>query len=308
MWGPCPTASPPVPLSDLALRVQDARRRHRSFRREVGLPASSSTQSYWDGLLVGLAPRRRLLFYPELPPRWSVAGKLCVALRYAVSGDVDREADVAVWYQNATLIDGDRSVLPPGLGVINGACHDISKRRVAEAFERVFGYPLAVDPTIYDGPMVEKSDANYRHDGVVVEGPIAAPRPDRVYQVCVDAREDDAFVDYRTHVSGGEIPVVYRKTKPLGRERFTEITGGSLVDPEAVYSAEERRGLVGLCEEMGADFAELDVLRDTATSRIYVVDVNVTPSGPKRGLVARDRQIAVRRMAASFERLVAAKL
>ena len=295
-----------MPLSDLAQRVHDARQRHYWFRREVGLP-DASAQSYWDGLMVGLAPRRRLLFYPELPPRWSVIAKLCVELRYAVSGEVDRDADVAVWYENATFIDGDRSALPPDLGVINGACHDISKRRVAEAFETVFGYPLAADPTTYEGPMVEKSDANYRHDGVVVAGPIASPRSDRVYQVCVDAREGGEFIDYRTHVSGGEIPVVYRKTKPLGDARFTEITSGSLVDPEAVYSLEERRGLLSLCEEMGAEFAELDVLRDATTGQVYVVDVNVTPSGPRRGLAARDRQAAVRRMAVAFERLVDAK-
>jgi hypothetical protein len=35
---------------------------------------------------------------------------------------------------------------------------------------------------------------------------------------------------------------------------------------------------------MGLDFGELDILRDNDDGRIYIVDVNNTPSGPRRGV------------------------
>ncbi|MEM1116387.1 MAG: hypothetical protein AAF845_12145 [Bacteroidota bacterium] len=293
---------------DFLRRVNAARRRSLWYREDVGLPLTSF-EAYSEALSTAAAPRRRVLFYPELPSRWSIASKICTALRYEVSNDPARPADVAVWYENTTYPTSDRSVLPPGLGVVNAGCCDISKRRVGIAFEAAFGYPLTIDPTTYDGPMVEKSDENYAHDGVVLAGPIAAPRPDRVYQVCVDAREgDDVFIDYRTHVSGGHIPVVFRKPRPSGERRFADVLDCEMRDPADVFDAEERRRILALCDHMGVEFAELDILRDRETGRIYVVDVNVTPAGPRHEMSSADRIGAVRRMADAFDALVTSKL
>jgi hypothetical protein len=53
---------------------------------------------------------------------------------------------------------------------------------------------------------------------------------------------------------------------------------------------------------MGLDYAELDVLRDHRDGRLFVVDANPTPWW-QNGLRPRERQAAISRLGAAFDRL-----
>ena len=58
---------------------------------------------------------------------------------------------------------------------------------------------------------------------------------------------------------------------------------------------------------MGADWAELDVLRDNASGMIFVVDVNSTAFGPPNHLPPDETVRAQQLMLPSFLRLLAAE-
>ena len=65
---------------------------------------------------------------------------------------------------------------------------------------------------------------------------------------------------------------------------------------------EELEKINALCYNLGADYAEIDVLRDQSTQKIYVVDVSRTPAGPPNGLSAHSKLEALAKLSEEFAR------
>lgn len=174
----------------------------------------------------------------------------------------------------------DSTIAEPAPAALNGLCVDISKTRVATAFQEVFGYGLSVDPSVHDGLIVEKSDVNAAHDAQVVRGPIEA-REGHVYQRLIDNTVDgDLVEDLRPCVVGDSIAFVYRKRRPL-TQRFANVNVAiDVVDAADVFTPDEVGNLVQLAKAIHLDVGELDVLRDNASNLIYVVDAANTPHSP----------------------------
>lgn len=270
-------------------------RAHRSDRRPV--PAG------WP------LPRRRVLFYPEFPVPDSISYKLCALHGYGMTCSPQQPFDVAFKRLDAT--QSDPAVLDPlsrtGCPIVNGASHDISKQRVNRIFEQVFGYALAVDPCTHQGLAVVKSNRNALHDGRLVTCPVQrADVPDGVvYQKVVDNETGDGMVlDYRVPVHDGRIPLVYMKYRSCGIRFANENAVVRLAEPEAVFSAVERRRIRVFARRMGIDYGEFDVLRDNGDERIYIVDANSTPWGPPDGLSKTDEWMALQRLGATFKALL----
>jgi hypothetical protein len=257
--------------------------------------------------------------FPGLPYHrhmlWKVAfyaGARLVPYGGGETGSVRRPRLRLVWPdQTATAAGEPRRRRPPPPwweGALNAGADDESKRKVEREFARVFGYGLAVDPTVHEGPCVAKSDRlNGAHDGRVVACPIAEADPALSYQRLLDNRADaDTVLDLRVPVVGGEIPFVYRKYRPL-RDRFSNAnTAVGIAEPADVFSEVERAKLVALARAMGLELGgELDVLRDARDGRIYVVDANWTSWGPPRPVRTGDAVRAVRAYAAALARLAA---
>jgi len=88
----------------------------------------------------------------------------------------------------------------------------------------------------------------------------------------------------RIPVICGKIPFAYKKYRPI-ETRFSNTNArAELVDKSAVISADEEAKILAFCRKQGVDYAELDVLRDNDTQKLYVVDVNPTPWGPPNHL------------------------
>ena len=257
-------------------------------------------------LRLALAPRLRVLCHPAVPSHHQVLYKVCAAMGWRIVVDPDAAWDVAFH----TMKTRGACALPEDRPVVNRRCVDVSKGHVAETFERIFGYPLAVDPTTHDGPIVEKSDDNSAHDGRVLRGPLAPGeiRPGRVYQRLIDATRGERAVDLRTPMMGGQVPIVIEKRRPIARrfENFQDVL--LLHEPEEAFSADERDKLGRLARALGLDFGEVDALRDR-DGRLYVVDVNNRPAGPAKELRADLKRRAfdrmVPRLAAVVEGLLA---
>lgn len=112
----------------------------------------------------------------------------------------------------------------------------------------------------------------------MVEGPIPAEGVVEgcIYRRLIDTVEGDEVAEVRTPLYDGRAPFIYIKRRP-GAHRFDQISSIELRETSEVFFDAEPAALRRFGVEMRLDWGELDVLRDAADGRIYVVDVSNTP-------------------------------
>ena len=230
-------------------------------------------------------------YAPRAPRPWYL---LWGALRQAgltqtTSGKPD-ESVLTVHFSDLTHVETEPTPYP----TLNGGCTDISKSRVAQTFQAIFGYALALDPATTTEPFLEKGEENGIHDAKIHTGPVPAA-PGRVYQKLVDNKTKDGTVlDYRCPTVFGDIPLVFLKERPVDK-RFANLnTRVRITDSADCFSAEELSKIKAFCAAMQLDWGGLDILRDAKDGRIYIVDVNKTDMGPPLALPIKDKLSAVK--------------
>ena len=244
-----------------------------------------------------------IFFYPQYPHENYIIRKLCAYGGIEVTSHPKSPYDVGFFFTDQTF-SSPKDYGPVCPSFINHRCTDISKQNVQDVFENIFGYSLAIDPTVYDGPAIAKSNQNAKHDGRVVTCPIDAPGGDTVYQKRVDNRvEGDVFLDYRTTIVGDAVPTVVCKYWKCDDGKMP----GTVVEAEAaqahdVFTAEEVETIRQFAHAIGLDFGELDVLRDHDDGRIYIVDVNSTPIGPREELSDPEYHVVFERMLSALHK------
>jgi len=254
-----------------------------------------------------LFARKRILFYPEYPSPMSVPFKICPLLGHTMTNDPSQSFDAVFWWDDTTFPKRDPVLdrLIKHYDVINARCTDISKTHVEQVFSKVFGYSSTVDPRSYHGRCVKKSIYNSIHkdQSTVINCPVESIESDVIYQRLIDNRVDGAEVaeDIRVPIFKDSIPFIYLKHRPLDA-RFAELTSSILVEVDDVLSPKEQDLILTFCDEFGLDYGELDVLRDNASSKIYIVDANKTPANTNTepSLSEADRRKALQRLATSF--------
>jgi len=222
----------------------------------------------------------RVAFTPEPPRPFHLAYKLCARLDVAL---VEPEAaDVVIYWHDTTI----RPPAGPGLDphAVNVAVGDISKRHVHELHQQVFGYGLEPDPGAEF--VLEKSDLNSQHDGAVLTRPSGTPG--RVVERLIDTHiSPTVALEYRVAVMDERIPLTnarFRLRHDFKRPNLLS----TLLAVDETFTPQEQAQLVAFCRAGGADYADLDVLRDRVSGRLYVVDFNPTPAGPPLNLAAVD--------------------
>jgi hypothetical protein len=218
-------------------------------------------------------------FYPMRPEPNSSVAYVLRRLGARLSFEPSEAAALNVAWDTGTWFSASAAqrLLP---GSLNGQCLDISKSKVDRIWSEVAGYSIAVDPLTTEREMVVKPDENGLRGGVVVKGPLAARAGGTVYQRLVDTRVGDRVLQIRPVILRGRIVLVYEKWRPYPKW----FKGPELTIPKTTadfFSDDEARLLLRFAERMGMDYGELDVVRDAADGRIYVVDANRTPVRPK---------------------------
>jgi hypothetical protein len=253
----------------------------------------------------------KFLFLPDHPDReyYSLVA-IFKYLDYTATKSPTDDFDAAFLWQDST-----RVTRPPVLReiacarpVLNLECTDISKTRVEQVFREVFGYGTFVDPVRHRGRCIEKPDENAVKWGSLIDCPVEAPREGCVYQALIDSEHDGVQVEYRTPVILGMIPEVkvWRREVLRGPLHERAWLGTVRCEAAAVYTDAERELILEFCRRMGLDFGELDVLRSRDDGRLYILDVNKTPSDynmlNRVRWRAQDRQRSLANLAHSFER------
>ena len=241
----------------------------------------------------------KIWFTPDRPRPWYLIWAAAAWTGVGIARTPE-EATASCYFDDATL------GRPPArwhARALNFGCVDISKSRVARVFQEVFGYPLSVDPEQGFGLAVEKGEANGVHDGRQVWLPMPA-RPGRTYQRLIDNVEDGLATDLRTPMVGGRAVVVFIKRRPVADRFANHNSQVNLARPRDVFSNKELDLLGAFAQAMGLDWGGLDVLRDRASGRIYVVDVNKTDMGPPIALPFLDKIAALSRLGRALRQLV----
>lgn len=238
----------------------------------------------------------RLWFAPDAPRPWYLIWPAVhlSGLRIAARPDA---ADIAFMFEDATH---GRAAAGHDLPVINAACRDVSKSRVAAVFEQVSGRALGLDPQTWSGPMVAKSEANGAHDGRIVQGPCNA-EPGRVHQRLIDTVAPDGMVeDLRCPTVNGEVATVFLKRRPAASRFANANAEVRELDPQDVFDDGERALIKDFCQAFGLDWGGVDVLRERASGAIWIVDANKTDMGPPTALPLKQKLASARSIGAAL--------
>lgn len=167
---------------------------------------------------------------------------------------------------------------------INGMLTNVQKDYVDLIFSQVFGYSTFINPLTHQGVCVKKGNGQCTKDGQVFRCPIVAEEG-YIYQKLIDARID------LTHLQVIHVPVfIWGKQEAIPFVwTVTKHVRWTFKDPLFMYSKRikchetselfSRDEIVRILEfsvQMGINWAELDVLRDS-DGRIYIIDVNNIP-------------------------------
>lgn len=243
-----------------------------------------------------------LAFYPQQPGPWYNAWLMARIAGLKITKDINT-ADHVFIFDDSTHSDIGATLDPHiEAKAINPRVSDISKTHVANVFADVFGYGLKIDPLTYEGPAVQKSDANGTHDGIIIHCPIKTKdmRDDCAYQKLIDSTFNGSQgEDLRLIFVLGEMPVIFHKWKDLDKRFGTDYAHVDIKTPEDVLSFDEQNLILKFCQKMGLDFGAIDVMRDKHDGQIYIVDVNKTGM-PVLCLTISDQAEAFIRIAKTF--------
>lgn len=240
---------------------------------------------------------KSIYFFPEKPKIFDVIYKVSIWNGYKISESAEN-ADVKVHWEDCTY---PKTITHRRF--INSQCKTISKVDVEKSFEKIFGYKLFVNPRTFKGKCVKKNNLNAKHDGVVIEFPVAKPEQGFVYQYLINNTVDNRKVeDIRVPFIKGEIPFVYLKYRSIATRFSNDNCYAKLRKVSIVLSAEEISNIIEVCNDMNLEYCEIDAIRDYSTGKLYIVDVNHCPSGPPNHLSIFSFLKALKIISKTFDR------
>jgi hypothetical protein len=239
-----------------------------------------------------------LAFWPMRPDPNAALSRILAKLGVRPARRLPSGGPSIAWDTGTYVSRKARAQLPAD--ALNGRCTDISKVLVDDAWTAAAGYGAMVDPVTHPGEMVEKSNENGMHDGRVVGGPLANPRPGKVYLRLIDNIDSGEAIDIRAVLIGGRLVLAYRKARPASSRFSNTNRDVELHQAPDLLSPVEQGQLLELARLVGLDYGEIDICRDFPSGRLYALDVNRTPVGPPNGLPPAEASRAVALMAESF--------
>lgn len=228
-----------------------------------------------------------VLFYPDYPKTGSTVARTLRAMNINITNNPKEGYDIVFFWLDKTEIESPERILAP-LGLkskaFNQNCTDISKSTVDNIFEDIFGYSIKVNPTTFEGKCLEKCDENALGQMGEITCPISNPKEGYVYQKIIDNTvNEDYIADMRVIIFGDDIPFIIDKWIPRAK-RYKQ-NGKTTLDykyhrknTDDLLSKEEQANIIKMAKIMGLDCGEMDILRDKTDGKIYIIDVNKTPT------------------------------
>ncbi len=220
-----------------------------------------------------------ILFYPDIPRYPSRVWDICEKRKIPYHNDPYKDHDLQFyWSYHKDVRIPDRY---DSFADVNAGCWDITKSKV----DRIFN-DISIDPELYDGVCIKKSDRQSVQDVELVQCPVR-PEPGYVYQKNIENKEGDRWIEYRvTYADGIKMILKYYNVLPFNltsKEKKKRIIERIPID--SIFTASQEFELMIKCREFGFDYGEIDVLLDDGYP--VVIDVN-NVAGMGRGVDAFD--------------------
>ena len=165
--------------------------------------------------------------------------------------------------------------------IVNEEANDISKNKVMDCFETVFGYSLRIDPLTYfrhNDKCVIKNNLNAKHDGFIFTHTTENEMELSAYfkNSAAKGMVFQKLIDNRINRTDNADTLHYRVPPQNKKTTVIKIACD-------VFTNDEIDNIYAFCNAMHLDYCELDVLRDITNRRIYIVDANDTPTITRNG-------------------------
>lgn len=245
-----------------------------------------------------------ILFYPHFPSYGYIIYNICRILGIRMTNNINDTFHLVVDWQDRTYKQSNKDLL--GLAqnyrVLNIECKNIDKKHIDSIFKRVFGYSIMVNPLVFVGDCVVKSNLNGRHDGKIITCPIKRIDENCVYQKVINNQINDELVqDIRMPIFNQTIPFIYLKYRSIN-DRFSNTNiNAKIARSEDILSVDEIKNILNFCGTIRLEYGELDILRNRDDGLLYIVDVNNAPFGPPNRMSKREKQEALKLLAKTFQ-------
>jgi hypothetical protein len=225
----------------------------------------------------------KFFFYPDNLRHHNKLRYVMDYFGWEYTNNIDDDWNIAVFWDFNTDRKSPEFLLKYNKPIINYGCVTARKDYIDEIFKQVFGYTASIDPRYFYGYCIKKSVWQAVHDGKIIKCPVSIEE-NFVYQKIIDTRFNENYImDIRVPVFKNIIPCVFKKIRPV-----VEMYGGVdrskhkikyYKNPNILLSEDEQEKLIKFCKLIPVEYCELDVLRNNWDSKIYVIDMNNTPSG-----------------------------
>ena len=251
---------------------------------------------------------KKILFYPEIPSIPYIVYKICYLLNLSITNNIDdKNIYSAIFWQDRTYkaTCNELERFSKTTKVFNINCTDISKKKVDEVFYKVFGYSTLIDPTIFRGKCIKKSNFNAMHDGRVIKCPVLKKDKNYIYQIMINNQcNKSSIMDIRVPILGKYIPFLYLKFRSITRRFSNKNDYVKIANVYDVFTKKELEKIHIFCNTFGLDYGEIDILKDIKNKKIYITDVNDTPHGLPNHLLKSDKDVALVKLSCAFDLMI----
>lgn len=254
-------------------------------------------------LKVKKASPQKILFYPLLPSWKTAIHQILMNLGVGLTDNPSDDFDLAIFWENRTFRNRrEKLKMLKGIKIINFHCTDVSKEKVEEVFEQVFGYSLRATPDSA-GTLLRKSNFNGMHDGKIIHGPVEDKKEGFVYEKLLNNQvAPDLFQDLRIGYFNGIIPLVSPRFHAR-KDRFGKIINATVEKVEDYLSDREVKLIEKFCKRLGFEYGDLDLIRNKDDQRLYIVDANPTPTVPSSSSMEPElRRLMIRKWSEGFKK------
>ena len=265
-------------LSTLRKRLRAIRKAVAAHKAFVGGPFRGFRA--WLFLLPRTKRMGRVIcFAPAKPGMEYMIRQVGALLGYKATGDLREPAQLVVKWMDDTFPVAPREVVEAARTrrVANIGVTDISKSRVADLMEEIFGYSAHVDPTTWEGQALKKADLNAMDQEEILTCPIPLSEvdPHAVYQELLGEAVDGWFREHRLAWINGKLVTVVTKLRDPEQRFVFEASILSVDRVDEILSKDEQAKVGEFARRMGLDYGDLDTLRDSR-GRLHIIDVNPT--------------------------------
>ena len=172
--------------------------------------------------------------------------------------------------------------------IINKNLKDISKLNLEKVHKEIFGYNLLIEPTKFDGEFISKGNGNKERAPLIPSYKLHKRKlklgevnKNLIYQKNVNNTDDNNnIIDHRAFVFNYKVKYVIKyvvDTKFLTRVGTTKKK--EFVEFEKYFDKSDIIKINRFINKLGVEYGEIDIIRDRNTKKLYLIDVNNTPSG-----------------------------